>query len=129
VTGYARKTDDERREEALVEFHRWSDRLHVDRRSPVWRRVETATRAIRGWRNLSQWKGDVDEQAQLVVRVAAESFADTITAAAGPEHDAATIAWVVAGLRCPSRPFCTGCVACQTVTAPTRPCTEHRSTW
>jgi hypothetical protein len=60
----------------------------------------------------------------LSVRVVADELANQIQEAASDpaEHgvDAATIAWVLAGMRCPSQPFCTGCTACFTITAPNR---------
>ncbi len=30
------------------------------------------------------------------------------------------VTWVLAGMRCPKRPFCTGCQGCFTITAPNR---------
>lgn len=47
-------------------------------------------------------------------------YATTLGRRLGEAFDA-VIAWVAAGLRCPWQPFCTGCVACQTVTSPLRP--------
>jgi hypothetical protein len=52
----------------------------------------------------------------------ADQFARDIESAAHEAgQDPATIAWVVAGLRCPDKPFCTGCRSCFTITAPLRP--------
>ena len=61
------------------------------------------------------------EDVTMAVRIVADTMASEISAAAGDEQDSVTVAWVLAGLRCPSRPFCTGCPSCQTITSPTRP--------
>lgn len=86
------------------------------------KRLEKALRALREYRwahNQEPTMGSGD--LILGVRVVADELAAQIQEKAGPEQDPATIAWVLAGMRCPSRPFCTGCSSCFTITAPNRP--------
>lgn len=84
-------------------------------------RVDRATDAVREWRYANDQRNQDREIETVAIRVAADQFArDIEDAAAAAGQDAATIAWVVAGLRCPCRPFCTGCDACFTITAPHR---------
>ncbi len=94
------------------------------RRRPAqaFRRVVAAFAAVRTWRNANNQNLQPDELEALAVRVCADQFArDIEDAASGGPHDPATIAWVLAGLRCPRRPFCRGCRACFTITSPLRP--------
>ena len=85
-------------------------------------RLVKAMRAVREWRSVNNQQMQDNELERLAVLVCADQFATEIEDAA---HDAgqdpATIAWVVAGLRCTARPFCTGCRTCFTVTSPLRP--------
>lgn len=94
--------------------------VNVDHRAPVLDRVRRALGALREWRRANNQDERYDEEAALAVRTVAESMASEIHAAAGGGQDPATIAWVVAGLRCPRRPFCPGCAACFTIDAPHR---------
>lgn len=101
--------------------------MHVDqggvwdhRPLPVYRRLEEALQAMRSHRRLNNQADRQEDEVSLGVRIVADSMASEISAAAGEGQDSATIAWVVAGLRCPSRPFCRGCDACFTVDAPHR---------
>jgi hypothetical protein len=94
------------------------------RRRPAeaFRRVVKAFSAVRNWRYANNQQLHTDELEALSVRVCADQFArDIEDAASGGPHDPATIAWVLAGLRCPRRPFCRGCRACFTITSPLRP--------
>lgn len=88
----------------------------------AYQRLVDAFSAVREWRHANQQDMQGNEMEQLAARICADQFARDIEAAA---HDAgqdpATIAWVVAGLRCPAKPFCTGCRRCFTITAPLRP--------
>ncbi len=90
------------------------------RGAPVARKLEDALRALREWRYANQQREHDNDEVNLSIRVVAEAMAVEIGEAAGPAQDRATIAWVVAGLRCPSRPFCTGCDSCFTIDAPHR---------
>jgi hypothetical protein len=84
-------------------------------------RVVRAARAVREWRSANGQRMQDDEIEQLAIRIAADQFARDIEhAAAITGQDPDTIAWVVAGLRCPRVPFCTGCDGCFTVTSPHR---------
>lgn len=89
---------------------------------PVFRRLDKALTAYREFRHAHNQDLNMgDGELNLCVRVVADQFASDIAACAGAEQDAETIAWVLAGLRCPRRPFCQGCVACFTITTPMRP--------
>lgn len=88
---------------------------------PACKRVSDGLRALARHRRAANVPHGTNEEEQLAVRLCADTFANEIVAAATDEQDAATVAWVVAGLRCSWRPFCPGCEVCQTVTAPTRP--------
>ncbi len=92
------------------------------RPAAAYERALKAVQAVREWRYANNQQMQDHELEKLAVLVCADQFAEEIEAAA---HDAgqdpATIAWVVAGLRCTARPFCTGCRACFTVTSPLRP--------
>jgi hypothetical protein len=124
------RTYNEREAKALPAFERWRDFLGLHEYGygvPAFQRLKEAMYAVRGWRYASNTRGGDYETATLAVRVCADTFASQIAAAATPECDEHTIRWVVAGLRCPSAPFCTGCPACQTVTAPERPNVRRRA--
>lgn len=89
------------------------------------KRLDRALWALRGYRSAHQQSENMgDGPLTLSVRVVADELANQIQEAASDpsEHgvDPATIAWVLAGMRCPSQPFCTGCTACFTITAPNR---------
>jgi hypothetical protein len=88
---------------------------------PVAKRLSEAIWALREWRDANgQDRNMGDGELNLGVRVVADALAGEIAAFATAEQDASTVAWVLAGLRCPAQPFCTGCRSCQTVTAPHR---------
>lgn len=88
----------------------------------AYERVVKAFSAVRQWRYVNNQKMQTNELERLAVRICADQFAREIEDAAhGAGQDPATIAWVTAGLRCPARPFCTGCRHCFTITAPLRP--------
>lgn len=87
---------------------------------PVYRRLNDALWALRDWRLANNQQQRMEDEVSLCIRVVNDSMASEISAAAGAGQDPATIAWVVAGLRCPLRPFCQGCDACFTVDAPHR---------
>jgi hypothetical protein len=88
------------------------------------KRLDKALWALREFRDAhGQERNMGSGELILAVRVVADELAGQIQEAAGdPVHgaDPATIAWVLAGMRCPSKPFCTGCTACFTITAPNR---------
>lgn len=97
----------------------WTSR---ERPATVYRRLVAATSAVRQWRYVNQQKEQTNELEILAIRICADQFARDIEDAAHQAgQDPATIAWVTAGLRCPSKPFCTGCRACFTITSPLRP--------
>jgi hypothetical protein len=121
-------SDDRKREAALKRFDQWSGYLHLagwGHGLPAFKRLQEALYAVRDWRYISNTRTGSDEEIALAVRVVADTLANQIQAAA-TDQDQATIAWVVAGLRCPSQPFCTGCTSCQTVTSPLRPAAPVR---
>jgi hypothetical protein len=94
--------------------------------APVLARVIKAVAAVRQWRYVNNQQMQTDEMEVIAVRVAADQFAaDILNAAHDAGQDPTTIAWVVAGLRCPARPFCTGCRSCFTITSPLRPTGEE----
>ena len=119
-----------RKAKAYPEFDRWRRFLGLGGwgyDNPAAQRVTDAMRAVSTWRSVTN-QGAMTyvaatsyEMPNLVVRVVADTLADQVASSAGPEQDAATVAWVVAGLRCAATPFCLGCGACQTVTSPLRP--------
>lgn len=112
-----------RQDAAWAGFERWSRFLGLRAWGfdvPAFNRLVAASRAVTDYRRAHNQRGGDYEDEILAVRVCADTFAGEIEAAAG-DRDADTISWVVAGLRCPQRPFCTGCPACQTVTSPARP--------
>ena len=95
----------------------------MPQRVTVFERVDSALRALREFRRArNQNFAGPDEEVGLAIAVTADELAAQIAAKAGPEQDHTTIAWVLAGLRCPRRPFCTGCPGCFTVTSPLRDC-------
>lgn len=117
---------------ALPAFRRWSPFLHLHRYGhgvPSFDKYVRALRDVRAWRHASNTRGEDYEPEVLAVRVVADALAEQVLAAATDQQDPATVAWLAAGLRCPLQPFCTGCPACQTVTAPGRPCNELRGVW
>lgn len=124
---------EQRRAAALAEFEPWRRFLGLanwGRGVSLFSRVQSAMWAVREWRSVGNQPADFDEQARVAIRVAADTLASQIEAAATATQDPSTVAWVAAGLRCPDQPFCTGCRSCQTVTAPLRPCAEpHRGIW
>lgn len=97
----------------------WSSR---ERPADVYKRLVDGFSAVREWRYANNQQMQSQELEILAIRICADQFAREIEAAA---HDAgqdpATIAWVVAGLRCSDKPFCIGCRSCFTITAPLRP--------
>lgn len=123
------KEKEERIEKARDPFEAIRQFLHLDipawdsRRRPAraYERVVEAFRAVHGWRYANNQRMQDNELERLAVRICADQFArDIQDAAHSAGQDPATIAWVVAGLRCPAQPFCTGCDACFTVSAPHR---------
>ncbi len=92
------------------------------RPAAAYERVVKAVQAVQEWRSANNQQMQGNELERLAVLVCADQFATEIEDAAHSSgQDPATIAWVVAGLRCTSRPFCTGCRSCFTVTSPLRP--------
>jgi hypothetical protein len=111
----------ERVERARGPFERLClGRMTVSSKSSVADRVRAALWALHDWRQVNNQQERGEEEAALAVRIVAESMASEIAATAGESQDPGTIAWVVAGLRCPRQPFCRGCDACYTVDAPHR---------
>lgn len=108
--------------EAIMRF------LHVDigdiwrgPRLPVYEKLDKALAALREWRHANNQQQRTEDQVALAIRIVCDAMAGEIADAAGAGgQDPATIAWVVAGLRCPRRPFCKGCESCFTVDAPHR---------
>jgi hypothetical protein len=86
-------------------------------------RLKRALWALQEYRDAHQQSRNMgDGELILSVRVVADELAAQIQEAAPTTSvDPATIAWVLAGMRCPSQPFCTGCQSCFTITAPLRP--------
>jgi hypothetical protein len=136
--GWADEREQERRDEqerkreaARAKFDQWSKYLHLHKwgwGSDTFMRLHHATSDVQEFRRLSNYRGGDYEEQVLAVRLVADTLADQIQAAADGQ-DPATVAWVVAGLRCPSTPFCRGCASCQTVTSPLRPAEAHASGW
>ena len=85
-------------------------------------KVDRALSALREWRQANNQQERPEEKVNLAIRTTAEELAAQLAESAGarPDLDPTTIAWVLAGLRCPAAPFCEGCNACFTVTAPNR---------
>ncbi len=96
--------------------------LDVVRPPTALTRVKEAVSALVAYRRARNQPMFGDYEHTVVVRVCADQFAIEMADAAGerPDLDQYTIAWVLAGLRCPRRPFCRGCRACFTITAPLR---------
>ncbi len=110
--------------EALRRFAHLTIPAWDSRRRPAraFERVREGFRAVEQWRYATNQQVQTNELEMLAVRLCADQFAREIEDAAHEAgQDQATIAWVLAGLRCPSRPFCVGCSACFTITAPHRP--------
>jgi len=119
-----------RREEAEQRVKPWLRFLGLHHSSLLRKRVREAAGARLDHQQTSQTLSfDMYEIAELCARVTADTLASQIEAAADGEQDFYTIRWVVAGLRCPAKPFCTGCIACQTVTAPTRTSKQLLDMW
>jgi hypothetical protein len=115
---------DEERAAALAKFDRWRSYLHLGNwgyGTPAFKRLQQALWDVREYRRISNTMNGGGEEIIVAVRVVADTLANQVQAAAGADQDPATVAWVVAGLRCESSPFCTGCTSCQTVTSPLRP--------
>lgn len=113
----------ERHPKECAGFDKWRDFLHLREFGwavPAFKRLQKATLDLREFRRVFSQRGGDYEELTLAVRLVADTFASEIGAAADENQDAATVAWVVAGLRCPMRPFCTGCQTCQTITSPNR---------
>jgi hypothetical protein len=92
-----------------------------NRKAPaVVTKLRDALFALREWRRANNQQERDDDEVSLAITIVAGTMAGEIAAAATSQQDSATIAWVVAGLRCPRRPFCTGCESCFTVDAPHR---------
>lgn len=87
---------------------------------PLANRLRQALQDVGEFRRTHSFRGASGETEALSVRVVCDTLASQVLAAAPAELDAATIRWVVAGLRCPAQPFCTGCTRCVTVTSPSR---------
>lgn len=114
-----------RADEKFERSRRWLGRLR-SRDVPAFKRALDAQWDIREHRQVHNLPGGGYEQLHVALNVARETWATQIEAACQgqPDLDRHTVAVIVAGLRCPSRPYCTGCPACQTVTAPARPNAE-----
>lgn len=102
-------------------------RLGLDNRSGtrtgrMFNKVRSALWALQEWRQVNNQQQRQEDVVNLAIRItAAELAAQLAESAAGrPDLDENTIAWVLAGLRCKATPFCEGCNACFTVTAPNR---------
>lgn len=98
---------------------------------PAFRRIEDAIRTARDFRRANTNGGQLVsyEPLCLSVRIAADQFAIEIedhAHDAGSDLDLSTVRTIVAGLRCPARPYCKGCPSCQTITAPVRENTAAR---
>lgn len=91
------------------------------RKAPaVVKKLREGLAALREWRRANNQQESADDEVSLAITIVADTMAGEIAAAATNQQDSTTIAWVVAGLRCPRRPFCTGCESCFTVDAPHR---------
>lgn len=86
----------------------------------VMAKLDKALHALREWRSANQQSQRTDDEVALAIRIVTDAMATEIRDAAGERQDPTTIAWVVAGLRCPRQPFCRGCDSCFTVDAPHR---------
>lgn len=91
---------------------------------PVFEAVKQAMWDIREYRQAYNQLHEFYDEVATAVTATADALAiaieDAASSAAMPLDDD-TIRWVVAGMRCPARPFCTGCASCQTITSPLRP--------
>lgn len=132
---WERRRREEERAEAQVRFdrsRRWLGRLREwGEGVPAFRAARQAQWDIQSFRRANNYQGRDYEDLHVALNVARETWAGEIQEACqgDPDLDPHTVAVIVAGLRCPSRPYCTGCPACQTVTAPTRPNVEYVSHW
>ena len=90
---------------------------------PVFTKLRDVLRDVRMHRQTYNLSGGDYETETVAVNVVTTVMADEVLAAhAGQDGiDPHTLNVIVAGLRCRARPYCTGCIACQTITAPTRP--------
>lgn len=95
------------------------DRGRADR---LFEKVSDGLRALQEWRRSNNQQERHEDEVILSIRVTALELATQLeeTASGRSDLDAATIAWVLAGLRCSAAPFCEGCNACFTITAPNR---------
>lgn len=124
LEGRQRERQEREKASATVEFEKWRWALSLagwGYRLPAFRAIQEALQAIGEQRRTSGYRGLDYETETVAVRVLGRHFANEVQAAATDEHDPATIAWVIAGLRCPAQPFCTGCSSCFTIAAPIRP--------
>lgn len=134
-TEWERRQREERKAKADERFQRsrrWLGRLRgYGQDVPAFKRALEAQWDIREHRQSHNLRGGDHEELHIALNVARETWAMEIQEACQgqPDLDPHTVAVIVAGLRCPARPYCTGCPSCQTVTAPTRPNKEHVSRW
>lgn len=98
------------------------DTRYGTRTRRLYDKVKDALWALQEWRQANNQQERREDVVNLAIRITAEELAAQLAESAGgrPDLDAATIAWVLAGLRCSATPFCEGCNACFTVTAPNR---------
>lgn len=120
------REDKERTEngfQAIQQFLDLDEGQAWGRRPPrVLTRLRDALEALRAYRRAHNQNDFGGYEEKLAVRIVADQFAVDIESAAGDraDLDLYTIAWVLAGIRCPRRPFCRGCPACFTITSPHR---------
>lgn len=118
------------KEQIEAKFNQWREYLGLADYGygvPVADRLRRARQDIQEFRRTNNFKGASGEEEALAVRVVCDTLADQILTTVTEAQDTDTVRWVVAGLRCPARPFCTGCSRCATVTSPQRPTAEIRS--
>ncbi len=119
-------TRQERTDDAFRRIQRFLDLDSGEvwgRRPPaVLTRLKDALAALRDYRRAHNQPNFGDYEEKLAVRIVADQFAEDIADAAGgrTDLDPHTVAWVLAGIRCPWRPFCRGCQGCFTITSPHR---------
>lgn len=116
----------EKADAGFARFRRYLGRLSLWD-VPAFVTAVRASDAIREYRDAHGQQRDDHLDIVVAVNAAARTWAREIQASAAgdPLMDPVTVATIVAGLLCPSRPYCTGCPSCQTVTAPHRPCTSR----
>lgn len=111
-------------EAALPGFDRWRKFLHLAGFGwdvTAFKRLVKAREEIDRFRRANRTYDYGGYEREIVaIRVAADTFANQIEAEGFADHDPVTLRWVIAGLRCPQRPFCAGCDSCQSVIAPER---------